>query len=85
VQNVSRVVGTISDRASFYWPFFGRISFSIWVVVVWNQVLLSKFADFENFSAFKPAPQHEKFLNAVFDQVIAWGGALKALREKPLV
>jgi len=25
---------------------------------------------------------HEKSVNAMFDQVIAWGGALKALREK---
>jgi hypothetical protein len=44
--------------------------------------LLSMFTDFENFSVFKPAPQQEKSVNAVFDQVIAWGGALKTLREK---
>jgi hypothetical protein len=29
-----------------------------------------------------PHPRHEKSVNAVFDQVIAWGGALKTLREK---
>src|SRR2546429_2985533 len=46
------------------------------------QVLRSMFTDFENFSVFKPAPQHEKSVNAVFDQVIAWGGALKVLREQ---
>jgi hypothetical protein len=40
------------------------------------------FTDFENFSVFKPASQHEKSVNAVLDQIIAWGGALKALREK---
>ena len=52
------------------------------IATVRNQVLLSMFTDFENFSIFKPAPQHEKSVNAVFDQVIAWSGALKALREK---
>ena len=31
---------------------------------------------------FKPAPQHEKTLNGVFGQVIAWSGALKTLRTK---
>src|SRR6266478_304686 len=46
------------------------------------QVLLSMFTDFENFSVFKPAPHHEKSVNAMFDQVVAWGGALKPLREK---
>ena len=37
---------------------------------------------FENFSVFKPAPQQEKSVNAMLDQVIAWSGALKTLREK---
>ena len=46
------------------------------------QVGLSLFTDFENFSVFKPAPQQEKSVNDMLDQVIAWGGALKALREK---
>ena len=45
------------------------------------QVGLSLFTDFENFSVFKPAPQHEKSVNTMFDQVIAWGGALKTLRK----
>src|SRR5712671_1506160 len=52
------------------------------IATVRNQVLLSMFTDFENFSVFKPAAHHEKSVNAMFDQVIAWGGALKALREK---
>jgi NAD(P)H-dependent FMN reductase len=47
------------------------------------QVALSLRTDFENFTTFKPAVYHEKSLNAVFDQVIAWAGALKPLREKP--
>lgn len=46
------------------------------------QVVLSLFTDFENFSTFKPAPSHEKSVNAMLDQVIAWGGALRALRQK---
>ncbi len=53
------------------------------IATVRNQVLLSLFTDFENFSAFKPNPRHEKSVNEVFDQVIAWGGALKTLRGKP--
>ncbi len=45
------------------------------VAVVRAQVGLSLFTDFENFSVFKPAAHHEKSVNAMFDQVIAWGGA----------
>ena len=30
------------------------------IATIRNQVLLSLFTDFENFSVFKPAPQHEK-------------------------
>jgi len=46
------------------------------------QVALSLFTDFENFSTFNPAPMHEKYANVMLDQVIAWGGALKTLREE---
>jgi NAD(P)H-dependent FMN reductase len=46
------------------------------------QVGLSLFTDFEDFSVFKPAPQQEKSVNAMLDQVIAWGGALSSLRDK---
>lgn len=46
------------------------------------QVALSLFTDFENFSTFKPAALHEKSLTTMLDQVIAWGGALKALRRQ---
>src|SRR6059036_2106282 len=52
------------------------------IATVRNQVLLSMFTDFENFSVFKPDGRHEKSVHEMFDQVIAWGGALKALREK---
>src|SRR6267142_2256220 len=50
------------------------------VATVRNQVTLSLFTDFENFSVFKPGPTKEQSVNEMFDQVIAWGGALKALR-----
>jgi NAD(P)H-dependent FMN reductase len=46
------------------------------------QVALSLFTDFENFSVFKPAPYHDKSVSDMLDQVIAWGGALKSLRNK---
>src|SRR5216683_1080871 len=52
------------------------------IATVRAQVLLSLFTDFEKFSVFKPASHHEKSVNAMFDQVIAWSGALKALREQ---
>jgi len=46
------------------------------------QVALSLFTDFENFSTFKPAPMHEKSVNGMLDQVVAWGTALKTLRKE---
>jgi NAD(P)H-dependent FMN reductase len=52
------------------------------VATVRNQVMLSLHDDFENYSDFKPREFHEKSLGQVLDQVIAWGGALRALREK---
>ncbi len=50
------------------------------VATVRNQVALSLFTDFENFTTFKPDPRHEKSLNQMFDQLVAWAGALKPLR-----
>ena len=52
------------------------------VATVRAQVGLSMFTDFENFSVFKPAAMQEKYVHVMLDQVIAWGGALKTLREK---
>ena len=46
------------------------------------QVALSLYTDFENFSVFKPAPHQEKSVHNMLDQVIAWGGALRSLREQ---
>lgn len=50
------------------------------VATVRNQVSLSLFTDFENFSKFKPAQFQEMYVNSMLDQVIAWGGALQTLR-----
>lgn len=47
-----------------------------------NQVMLSLFTDFENFSDFKPHPRNEESVNAMLDQLVAWGTALKTMREK---
>jgi hypothetical protein len=52
------------------------------IATVPNQVLLSMFNDFENFSVLKPVPRHKKSVNEMFDQVIEWGEALKPLRTK---
>ena len=46
------------------------------------QVALSLVTDFENFSVFKPASHHEKSVHRMLDQVIAWGAALRSLREQ---
>jgi NAD(P)H-dependent FMN reductase len=54
----------------------------LYVATVRSQVQLSLFTDFENFTKFKPAPFQEKSANTMLDEVIAWGGALKALRIK---
>jgi NAD(P)H-dependent FMN reductase len=54
----------------------------IQVATVQNQVQLSLMTDFENFNVFKPAEHHEKSVNAMLDQLLAWAGALKTLRGK---
>ena len=51
------------------------------VATVRNQVALSLFTDFENFTAFKPDPRHEKSLGGMLDQLVAWAGAMKTLRK----
>lgn len=45
------------------------------------QVALSLFADFENFSTFKPAAHHEASLDAMLDQVVAWSAAMRTVRQ----
>jgi NAD(P)H-dependent FMN reductase len=50
------------------------------VADVRQQVALSLFTDFENFSVLKPAEYHVGFLNTMLDQLVAWTAALKPLR-----
>jgi len=45
------------------------------------QVTLSLYSDFENFSVFKPGPQHEASLTTVLDQTVTWGKALETVRK----
>src|ERR1700736_5014353 len=52
------------------------------VATVRNQVALSLITDFENYTKFKPAAHHEKSVNHMIDQLIAWSGALKTLRPR---
>lgn len=61
-----------------------QIMAELQVADVRAQVQLSLFTDFENFSTFKPASMHEEYLQTLLDQVVAWGRALKALREGQL-
>ncbi|WP_077324175.1 NADPH-dependent FMN reductase [Virgibacillus siamensis] len=55
------------------------------VADVQTAVTFSLMTDFENFSLFKPAAYHENNANGMLDQVIAWSGALKTVREKTAV
>ncbi len=45
-----------------------------------SQVALSLHADFEHYTRFKPGDHHLASLSAMLDQVVAWSGALAALR-----
>jgi NAD(P)H-dependent FMN reductase len=51
------------------------------VAAVRAQVMLSLNTDFKNFAAFQPDPQHEASVTTMLNQVVAWGGALKTLRQ----
>jgi NAD(P)H-dependent FMN reductase len=52
------------------------------IATVRSQVALSLFTDFEEMRTFKPASRHEKPLDTMLDQIIAWGSALKTVRER---
>jgi NAD(P)H-dependent FMN reductase len=47
-----------------------------------NQVALSLFTDFENFSVFKPNDFQLESLTAMLDQVVVWSTALAPLRAR---
>jgi NAD(P)H-dependent FMN reductase len=55
---------------------------SLQVATVRPQVGLSPFTDFERATVFQPAAMQEKNLNIMLDHVIAWSGALRALRKE---
>jgi NAD(P)H-dependent FMN reductase len=46
-----------------------------------THVLLSLFEDFKNWSQFEPRTVHDKNLEALFQQVETWAGALQSLRK----
>jgi NAD(P)H-dependent FMN reductase len=50
------------------------------VATVRAQVALSLFSDFEDFTTFVPAPGQAQRLSTMLDQLVAWGGALSAMR-----
>lgn len=52
------------------------------VATVRNQIALSLFTDFENFTTFKPASFHKESVGNMLDQLTAWSGAMKTLRGK---
>ncbi len=51
------------------------------MATVRNEVLFSMYTGFENFSVFKPDSHKEESVNAMLDELIAWGSALKTLRK----
>lgn len=59
---------------------FRGVMAEIQVADVRTSVALSLMDDFENFSKFKPRPLHERNLTMMFDQVVRWSTALRALR-----
>ena len=53
----------------------------IQIADVRSHTALSMFTDFENWSVFKPNDMHLANLNTMFEQVKAWGEALKSIRK----
>jgi NAD(P)H-dependent FMN reductase len=52
------------------------------VATVRAQVALSLFTDFENYSSFHPAADHEPAVTALLDQLVCWSQAMKSVRER---
>ncbi|WP_371405990.1 NAD(P)H-dependent oxidoreductase [Kribbella sp. NBC_00662] len=61
------------------------ISAELQIATVRQQLSFSMFTDFENFSEFRPGPQHEAAATVLFDQLESWTGALKRIRVKQAV
>jgi NAD(P)H-dependent FMN reductase len=51
------------------------------VASVRSAVALSIFTDFDKENNFTPDERHLKKLEAMFDELVSWGGALKGVRE----
>lgn len=47
-----------------------------------TQVMLSLFADFENYTTFRPGQHHEKSVTTMLDEVVSWSSAMKTVRER---
>lgn len=45
---------------------------------------VSLMTDFEGWTTMKPVPHHEGTLNTMLDQLVAWSGAMKTVREGAL-
>ena len=46
------------------------------------QVMFSLATDFKNYSEFAPDPRHEKELDAMLKQLLLWGEAMRAVRDR---
>ena len=56
------------------------IASELQIATVRQQLSFSLYTDFENFSVFKPGPQHDAAADTLFDQLESWAGALKTVR-----
>jgi hypothetical protein len=54
------------------------------VATVRAQVVLSLYADFENFTTFKPGPRQQQSVESMLDQLVRWASALSNVREMAL-
>jgi len=52
------------------------------VAAVRSQVGLSLYTDFESFATLKPGAQREAQVEAMLDDLVAWGGALRTMRAR---
>jgi NAD(P)H-dependent FMN reductase len=55
------------------------------IATVRDQVMFSPSDGFENYSILKANDPHTASANAMIDEVIAWAGALKGVRQEPAV
>ena len=60
------------------------IASELQIAHVRTQLSFSLYADFENFSSFKPGPQHLEGASNMFDQLESWSRALKSVRTEQL-